>query len=212
MGLLDTLSSLAGITGREGIPEGMSAGLPGAGTEGLTTLLNSSAMGEIARKLLGGGEGDLGGLKNAILSDTDAALWKSLVKRVAEDNPKYGTAAGNESQHAARVIRALVFAAKSDGHINDKEEDRLSAEIQSMEIGREGEALVQTALVEPVDTVLIASGVGNAHEALELYTITAAIINPDNAMQKKYLETLGTALTIPQDVRDEVEHQLRTRV
>ncbi len=34
--------------------------------------------------------------------------------------PQYGASPANPGERAARLLRALVFAAKSDGHINAK--------------------------------------------------------------------------------------------
>lgn len=216
MGLFDSLTNMTS-TSMEAVPEGANADMPGAGlTGGLACMLGAGTLDDIARTMLANKGGDLGWLKTAFFSDAGTALWKKMTDRVCEANAAiksgYGSIRGTADQHAARVLRAIVFAAKSDGHLDDQEQEKIVARLQEMEIGREGAALLETAMAEPLDPELIANDVNEPNEALELYTISAAIVDSDKAMEMDYLDSLAAALNIPQDVRDQVDQRLRAQV
>ena len=186
------------------------AGSPGLGG-GLANILNSGAMGDIARNMLTNKQGGISWLKGALVAGAGAMLWKKLAGRVQEENaaanPRYGAVPSAPEEQAARFIRALVYAAKSDGHIDANEQARINAQIRTLNIGKEGEALVQQAMNEPLDPSRIAAGVNDPEEALQLYAVSSAVIDPDQYMEKAYLDGLAQALNIPADVREQVDSQ-----
>ena len=139
-------------------------------------------------------------------------LWNKYKERVGtahSDEPHYGEHTSPLDLRTERLILALVFAAKSDGHIDDKE--RLAIELQLREAGVEekGRALVAQAIEQPLDPQRLAQSVKNEEEALELYFLSCAAIDIDHFMERSYLNALGDALKIPQDVREGIERDIR---
>lgn len=139
-------------------------------------------------------------------------LWnkyKDRVRTAHSDEPHYGEHTSPLDLRTERLILALVFAAKSDGHIDDKE--RLAIEQQLREAGVEekGRALVAQAIEQPLDPQRLAQSVKNEEEALELYFLSCAAIDIDYFMERSYLNALGDALKIPQDVREGIERDIR---
>lgn len=186
------------------------AGSPGMGG-GLASILNSGVMGDIARNMLTNKQGGISWLKGALVAGAGAMLWKKLAGRVQEANaavnPGFGTVQSTPSDQAERFIRALVYAAKSDGHIDPAEQARINDQIRTLNIGREGEALVKQVMNEPLDPTRIAAGLNHPEEALQIYAMSSAIIDPDQFMEKAYLDGLAKALNIPADVREQVDSQ-----
>ena len=179
----------------------------------LSDLLKSGAMGDISRNVLTNKKGDFSWLKTALIAGAGTMLWKKLTDRVAEantgQNPLYGKGVPNADEQAARSIRALIFAAKADGSIDDTEKAIINKKIAAMNIGSEGKTLVQRAMGEPLDAGLVADGVNDPQEALGLYTMSRAIINPDQYADRAYLDSLARALNIPEDVCSQVDEQIR---
>lgn len=139
-------------------------------------------------------------------------LWnkyKDKVRTAHSDEPHYGEHTSPLDLRTERLILALVFAAKSDGHIDDKE--RLAIEQQLREAGVEekGRALVAQAIEQPLDPQRLAQSVKNEEEALELYFLSCAAIDIDHFMERSYLNALGDVLKIPQDVREGIERDIR---
>lgn len=208
MGLFDDLQSVLGGGRNSAV-----ADAPAGGLGGLGSILSSGAMGSIARSILTNKKGDFSWLKGALVAGAGSMLWNKLTQRVGESNaavdPRYGSVQATPDQHAERMIRALIFAAKSDGHIDADEQAAINSQIRTLNLGSEGEALIQKAMNEPLDPNLVANGVNNAQEALQIYALSNAVIDTDQFMERAYLDGLAKALRIPDDVRAQVDRQVR---
>lgn len=201
-GSYETSGSGAASSGGMGIFDQILKGLGGKGG-----VLGSSALGGLIGAITGGKalHGALGG---ALLAG-GVQLWNHYKQRVQEESaantgPTYGNTAAPADEQAARIIRALVYAAKSDGHVDEQEKQAISAQLGRMNLGPEGEQLVREAMDEPLDPQNISRGVKTPDEALSLFTMSLAALNLDNFMEKSYLEELGKALNIPADVRNDM--------
>jgi len=178
---------------------------PGA-LGGLAGLLVSS---QSARKLLtkyGGKALIIGGGAAA-----GTVLWRKYQQRIREshqDEPGFGQQVSPPDQRAARLITALVFAAKSDGHIDARERQHLDDAIHQAGYGAQAEALIQQALARPLDPQGLAADVKNEQEALELYLLSCAAIDIDHFMERSYLAALGEALKIPPDVQADIQRDI----
>ena len=183
---------------------------------------SSSGERDLSKLLVPGALGGLAGLLVANKSSrkllakygTGALLvlwnkYKDRVRTAHSDEPHYGEHTSPLDLRTERLILALVFAAKSDGHIDDKE--RLAIEQQLREAGVEekGRALVAQAIEQPLEPQRLAQSVKNEEEALELYFLSCAAIDIDHFMERSYLNALGDALKIPQDVREGIERDIR---
>lgn len=224
MNILESLQSLLG--GASGTPAtaGAGAGAGGMGGlgSGLGSLINSGAMGGIAASLLGNKKGGVSWLKTALMAGAGSMLWKKLSERMEEQAAKPNSGfvpSGSQSQtqaavpndqSATRLVRALVFAAKSDGHIDAQEKAAINEQVRSMNLGRTAEDMVRQAMNEPLDPRLVADGVTNPQEALQLYSLSAAVIDPDQFMEKNYLDALAQSLNIPEDVKRQINEQIQS--
>ncbi|MEQ9859880.1 DUF533 domain-containing protein [Pectobacterium cacticida] len=182
-------------------------------------MLKPAALGGLAGVLLSNKSarkvmGSLG--KNALIIGGSAAagviLWDQYKKRVRDahqDDPQFGSQSSSENSRARRLIQALVFAAKSDGHIDETEKQRIDENIQQLQLGNEAQRWVQEAIAQPLDPALLARDVKNEEEALELYFLSCAVIDVDHFMEKSYLDALATELKIPQDVRQSISNELK---
>ena len=109
---------------------------------------------------------------------------------------------------AAHQILALVFAAKSDGHIDARERAAIDQQLREAGVEEQGRVLIEQAIEQPLDPQRLATGVRNEEEALEIYFLSCAAIDIDHFMERSYLNALGDALKIPQDVREGIERDL----
>ncbi|MDX6915374.1 DUF533 domain-containing protein [Pectobacterium carotovorum] len=186
----------------------------------LGDMLKPAALGGLAGVLLSNKStrkiiGSLG--KNALIIGGSAAagvvLWNQYKKRVRDthqDDPQFGSQSSADTIRARRLIQALVFAAKSDGHIDTTEKQRIDENIQQLQLGSEAHRWVQEAIEQPLDPVLLAKDVKNEEEALEIYFLSCAVIDVDHFMEKSYLDALATELKIPQDVRQSITNELKS--
>lgn len=205
-GWLNQLQSLLGQKTSPSGEQGLSKLVPGAlgGLAGLLVANKSS------RKLLAKyGTGALLAGGGAIAGTVLWNKYKDRVRTAHSDEPDYGQHTSPLDLRSERLILALVFAAKSDGHIDDKERSAIEQQLREAGVEEQGRTLVAQAIEQPLDPQRLALSVKNEEEALELYFLSCAAIDIDHFMERSYLNALGDALKIPQDVRDGIEKDIR---
>lgn len=190
----------------------------GSGEQGLSKLLVPGALGGLAgllvankssRKLLAKyGTGALLAGGGAIAGTVLWNKYKDRVRAAHRDEPHYGEHTSPLDLRTERLILALVFAAKSDGHIDDKERVAIEQQLREAGVEEQGRTLVAKAIEQPLDPQRLALSVKNEEEALELYFLSCAAIDIDHFMERSYLNALGDALKIPQDVREGIEKDI----
>lgn len=195
------------------------AGKSSAGGEGLSKMLAPGALGGLAGLLIASKSSRnllMKYGKNAVIIGGGAAagalLWNKYKQRVSEthqDQPEFGQQSSPVDRRAERLVQALVFAAKSDGHIDGNERKAIDEHIHQSGLGAQGEELVQRAIDSPLDPQKLAADVKNEEEALEVYFLSNLVIDVDHFMERSYLQALGDALNIPQDVRQSIETDIR---
>ncbi|MBB1241820.1 tellurite resistance TerB family protein, partial [Klebsiella pneumoniae] len=100
--------------------------------------------------------------KNALIIGGSAAvgavLWNKYKQRVKEshqDEPQFGLQTTPVDLRAKRLVQALVFAAKSDGHIDADEQRAIDHSLSQLQVGEEAQGWVQEALDQPLNPELI---------------------------------------------------------
>jgi len=207
------LNQLQSLLGQQG-----SSAPTSSGEQGLSKLLVPGALGGLAgllvankssRKLLakyGGGALLVGG--GAVAGTVLWNKYKDKMRPAHQEDAQSGQNGSALDVRTERLILALVFAAKSDGHIDDKERAAIDRQLQEAGVESQGRVLVDQAIAQPLDPERLARGVQNEDEALELYFLSCAAIDIDHFMERSYLNALGDALKIPQDVREGIEQDI----
>lgn len=190
-----------------------------SGEQGLSKLLVPGALGGLAgllvankssRKLLAKyGTGALLAGGGAIAGTVLWNKYKDKVRTAHQDEPQYGQHVSPLDIRTERLILALVFAAKSDGHIDDRERSAIEEQLREAGVEEQGRTLVAQAIEQPLDPQRLAQSVKNEEEALELYFLSCAAIDIDHFMERSYLNALGDALKIPQEVREGIEKDIQ---
>lgn len=207
------------LLGAAGAKAGSAASSAKSGNLG--DMLKPAAFGGLAGVLLANKStrkmlGSLG--KNALIIGGSAAagvmLWNQYKKRVRDthvEDADFGTQSSSDNVRARRLIMALVFAAKSDGHIDATEQQRIKENIHELQLGAEAETWIQEAIDQPLDPALLARGVKNEDEALEVYFLSRAVIDVDHFMEKSYLNVLAQELKIPADVCESIGNEVQSK-
>lgn len=103
------------------------------------------------------------------------------------------------------VVRAMIAAAKADGHVDAAENARIRAEIAAQNLGAEEKAFLFDQLDRPADPAAIASLAATQEQAAELYLASCLAMEPDKAEERLYLQRLGDGLRLPADLRSTLE-------
>lgn len=206
---LNQLQSLLGQETRDARPgaqQGLSNLLIPGVLGGLAGLLVSS---KSSRKLLakyGTGALLVGG--GAVAGTVLWNKYKGKMQGAPQEAPRPTDGEREVDRRTERLILALVFAAKSDGHIDDKERAAIDGQLREAGIEAQGRALIDKAIAQPLEPELLARDVSTEEEALELYFLSCAAIDIDHFMERSYLGALGDALKIPPEVREDIERDL----
>lgn len=207
------LNQLQSLLGQNG------ASASSSGEQGLSKLLVPGALGGLAgllvankssRKLLtkyGTSALLVGG--GAVAGTVLWNKYKERVRAAHQDEPQFGAQSSPLNQRTERLILALVFAAKSDGHIDSQERAAIERQLREAGVEEQGRVLIEQAIEQPLEPQRLAQGIRNEEEALEIYFLSCAAIDIDHFMERSYLNALGDALKIPQDVRDGIEQDLQ---
>ena len=186
---------------------GQKAGSIG-GSEGIGKLLAPTALGGLVGVLLA----------NALIIGGSAAvgavLWnkyKQRVKETHQNEPQFGLQTTPVDLRAKRLVQALVFAAKSDGHIDAEEKLAIDHSLEQLQVGEEAQKWVQEAIDQPLNPDLIAQSVKNEDEALEVYYLSCMVIDVDHFMERGYLDALAQSLKIPADVKQGIENDVNEK-
>jgi len=105
------------------------------------------------------------------------------------------------------LVKAMVGAAKSDGHIDAVEQRRLFSEVERMGLDSESKAYVFDLLTKPVDLEGIANCVATPEQGAELYLAARLAIDPDEPAERAYLDALAGRLKLPAELRAHLDQQ-----
>jgi uncharacterized membrane protein YebE (DUF533 family) len=99
------------------------------------------------------------------------------------------------------LVRAMIGAAKADGHVDADEQQRLFAEVERRGLDSEAKAFVFDLLSQPVDLASITNAVATPEQGAEVYLASRMAIDPDVPAERAYLDALAARLKLPAELR-----------
>lgn len=105
------------------------------------------------------------------------------------------------------LLKAMVFAARADGHIDAKEQEMIMSTAEQLSADSNLNNLIREYLSAPLDPNAIAQQVGSREQALDVYRLSAAAIVADNAHEQNYLNALARALTIDANTKSQLDQE-----
>lgn len=113
-------------------------------------------------------------------------------------------APGGEANLARVILRAMIAAAKADGHVDADEQRRIFDRLDEMGIGAEERAFVFEELGRPLDVEGLVAEATTPELAAEIYAASLLAIEPDQPAEKAYLDLLATRLALPPELVEEL--------
>ena len=111
---------------------------------------------------------------------------------------------------AFTLVRAMISAAAADGMIDEGEQQAISAQLEKMDLGEDGNAVIQEALRNPASAAQIANLADGPEQGAQIYLMSRLAINPDERSEKAYLAELAENLGISDDFIAHLEQQVRS--
>jgi uncharacterized membrane protein YebE (DUF533 family) len=221
--LLETFLGAAGTGGASGGGlDRIAGGLSGRG--GLGGLAGGALAGGLASVLLGGGRKPKKLAKTALkyggMALVAGLAWKAYRDWQAGRAPPSATPlppgaelprlpSPSTAPEAARfapsdeaaaqdlsraLLRAMIAAAKSDGHIDAAEQARIFARLDDFDLDAEDKAFVMDELRRPLDIDAVAAAATSPEAAAEIYAASLLAIDPDTPAERGYLQLLAARL------------------
>jgi len=108
------------------------------------------------------------------------------------------------------LLRAMVSAAKADGHVDDEERQRIEESVGRLDLDSEAFRFFQHELARPVDPADLAREIDSQEAALEVYLASLLAIDVDNYMERGYLEELARQLDLSPELARRLEAEARS--
>ncbi|MBM3541666.1 MAG: tellurite resistance TerB family protein, partial [Alphaproteobacteria bacterium] len=120
--------------------------------------------------------------------------------------PGTAPAAGGEPFELA-LVRAMVGAARADGHIDAAEQSRIFEQVERAGLDAEAKAAVFDLLNAPVGVSEVAASAATPEQGTELWLASRLAIDPDNPAERAYLDALAHRLALAPDLVQHLERQ-----
>lgn len=104
-------------------------------------------------------------------------------------------------QNLARdLLRAMIAAAKADGHIDAQEQSRVFAQLDKLALTPDDKAFVMDELRSRLDIDAVAAAATTPERAAEIYAASLLVIDVDHAAERSYLAMLAARLNLDENL------------
>ena len=202
----------------------------GLSSESLKGLAGGAAAGGLAAILLGskggrkmmttaakvGGTAVLGGLAYRAWQN-----WQNQKQGEASTPPKAMTdvTLPTESQQflanlangdtSLAILRAMITAAKADGHIDAREQQKIFGKLDTLNLDTEAKAFVMDELRKPLDIDAVIASAASPELAIEIYAASSVMIDPDDPAEQAYLTMLASRLKFDAGLKANIDREAR---
>ncbi|MCQ9066184.1 tellurite resistance TerB family protein [Vibrio diabolicus] len=181
----------------------LGAGAVGGGLIGM--LMGSKRSKKMTKKigsgaLKVGGAAALGALAYKVYNDWQAKLSGQGVHETFDPD---------DSKHSVLILKAMIGAAKADGHVDEEEMARIEQALADMGADEHVRQLVQQELNKPLDPAEIANQATSPQQASEIYLASLIVADEQNFMEKAYLQELAKQLQLSPEVTQQLEVQMQ---
>ena len=187
-----------------GFPGGLAGGLAAGGVVSLL-------MGSKRARKYAGKAATIGGV--AMLGGAAFKLYQNWQKNNAQQTPvsepmPNTMASTTTDEYQLTLIKAMIAAAKADGHIDSDEQRTIFDAVESMSLPAEQKGLIFDLLNQPISAMDIAAGLSNDEQKTEVYMVSCMVGNIDHPAERQHLDDLAMVLNLPDDLKQSIEAQV----
>jgi uncharacterized membrane protein YebE (DUF533 family) len=188
----------------------------------LNKYATGAAVGGALALLLGSRRGrSLGGaaLKYGSLAAIGTLAWKAYQDHQARTATPAPTSAAPPrfealpapqlELHGQAMLKAMIAAAKSDGHMDDRERGLLEAELTRLDADPATRSWVDAELRRPVEPADVAASCTSPEMAAEIYLASLVVADDTTSMERAYLDQLATLLGLDPALKADLEAKAR---
>ncbi|WP_110947533.1 tellurite resistance TerB family protein [Pseudomonas bohemica] len=214
-----------GAAGQGGLG-GLLGGLLGAGSNGAG---RGGGLGGLLGGLLGGGglagsrsgaQTRSGGNNYAMLASLGMMAfqayqaWQRQQACAPQEAPltvdQFGLAGPEVDNHSHAILRALIAAAKTDGTIDEQEQQMIQKEIARHADDPELQQWLKAEVAKSLDAAEVAQAANDEPGvAAEMYLASVLMVNDQQRAERDYLDELAAALNIDPQLQVHLEQQAK---
>ncbi|WP_298191038.1 tellurite resistance TerB family protein [uncultured Pseudomonas sp.] len=211
-GLAGSLGGLLGAAGKGGQSGDLATLLKGAGGGALAAGALGLLLGNKSARKMGGKALTYGGLAAlGVVAYKAYGNWQAQQANAPQGEPQTldRLPAPEAELHSQAVLKALVAAAKADGHVDARERQLLEGELLKLTGDAELQHWLQAELNKPLDPAEIARAASSPEMAAEMYVASVLMVDEEHFMERAYLEELARQLKLDPALKVELEAQVR---
>ena len=108
------------------------------------------------------------------------------------------------SKRSTALVKAMIAAAKADGHIDAGEIAKIKGELADMNLDASVASLLEAEIAKPLSAADIAAEADSPAAAVEMYLASKLIIDDENLQERTYLNELAKELKLPGQLVEQV--------
>lgn len=112
-------------------------------------------------------------------------------------------------QHSHAILRAMLGAAKADGHIDAAEQEAIRGELDKLDVDAQDHAWLEAEIARPLDPAEIARIATTPEMAAEMYLASLLVVDEESYMERAYLDELARQLKLDPGLKQELEQRVR---
>jgi len=112
--------------------------------------------------------------------------------------------------HSQAMLKAMIAAAKSDGHVDEREQGLVRVELDRSGADADTRAWVEAEMRRPVDAADVAAAATTPEMAAEVYLATLVVVDETTMMERAYLDELARRLNLAPALKADLEARART--
>jgi len=115
--------------------------------------------------------------------------------------------------HSRAMLKAIIAAAKSDGHMDDRERTAVETELKRLEAADGNPDLrrwVEDELRRPVEPADVAAASTSPQMAAEIYLASVLVVDEATTMERAYLDELAHRLRLEPGLQADLEKRARS--
>lgn len=207
------LGGLLGGAAKGGQGGDLGALLKGAGGGALAAGALGLLLGNKSARKMGGKALTYGGLAAlGVVAYKAYSNWQAQQASAPQAEPQTldRLPAPQVELHSQAILKALVGAAKADGHVDARERQLIEGELVKLtQNDAELQHWLQAELNKPLDPADIARAASTPEMAAEMYVASVLMVDEEHFMERAYLEELARQLKLDPALKSELEAQVR---
>ena len=111
--------------------------------------------------------------------------------------------------HSQAILKALIAAAKADGHVDAREREVIEGEFSRIDAAPEVRQWLQAELEKPLDPAEVARAATTPEMASEMYLASLLAADEQNFMERAYLDELARQLKLDDSLKARLAQQVK---